>query len=233
LRLSLPRKSCATGPVPLPHNAGRGPRSPELSRPRHADLKTRTVHPRVVPATSHLPSANVDDRYRSKKNKIRSPSSAACSRSVEAAAADPGRIRFRRRSRRPTMLPVEGPIEDAAGPIPYLKGIFEPATFLRGAGGAGLARMLRIVGIPPSSPAEGRLIDDTHPLAERGFWSASATSYLWADGHHLRARLERRKTVHPGADRRDAGRPAGNCSASPMACPRERRQIWRRSADRT
>ena len=106
-------------------------------------------------------------------------------RDREAAAADPGRIRFS-----PSILPPymrRSKSIETLLPILYLKGIStgdfsEALAALLGKDAAGL-----------SASAIGRLKDgwlDEHTAWQRRDLSAKRYVYIWADGIHLQARLE-------------------------------------------
>src|SRR5438309_9529530 len=124
-------------------------------------------------------------------------------RDREAAAGDPGRIRFS-----PSILPPymrRSKSIETLLPILYLKGIStgdfsEALAALLGKDAAGL-----------SASAIGRLKDgwlDEHTAWQKRDLSAKSYVYIWADGIHLQARLEDEKQcILVLIDRRDAGGP--------------------------
>ena len=148
---------------------------------KHADLKTEDGHRRVV-RHGHLPEREVMTGIGPVA--VRQPRV----RDREAAAGDPGRIRFS-----PTILPPymrrSRSIETLL-PILYLKGIStgdfsEALAALLGKDAAGL-----------SASAIGRLKDgwhDEHAAWQKRDLSARRYVYVWADGIHLEARLEDEK----------------------------------------
>jgi putative transposase len=150
---------------------------------KHADLKTAEGQQRVV-RHGHLPEREVMTGIGPVA--IRQPRV----RDREAAAADPDRIRFS-----PSIVPPymrRSKSIETLLPILYLKGIptgdfSEALAALLGKDAAGL-----------SASAVSRLKDgwlDEHTAWQRRDLSAKRYVCIWADA------------VHPGADRRDAGRP--------------------------
>ena len=148
---------------------------------QHADLKTRDGHQRVV-RHGHLPEREVMTGIGPVA--VRQPRV----RDREAAAADPGRIRFS-----PSILPPymrRSKSIETLLPILYLKGIStgdfsEALAALLGKDAAGL-----------SASAIGRLKDgwlDEHAAWQKRDLSAKRYVYIWADGIHLEARLEDEK----------------------------------------
>ena len=147
----------------------------------HADLKTADGHQRVV-RHGHLPEREVMTGIGPVA--VRQPRV----RDREAAAADPGRIRFS-----PSILPPymrRSKSIETLLPILYLKGIStgdfsEALAALLGKDAAGL-----------SASAIGRLKDgwfDEHAAWQKRDLSAKRYVYIWADGIHLEARLEDEK----------------------------------------
>ena len=145
---------------------------------KHADLKTEAGHQRVV-RHGHLPEREVMTGIGPLA--VRQPRV----RDREAAADDPGRIRFS-----PTILPPymrRSKSIETLLPILYLKGIStgdfsEALAALLGKDAAGL-----------SASAIGRLKDgwqDDHAQWSKRDLSAKRYVYIWADGIHLQARLE-------------------------------------------
>ena len=148
---------------------------------KHADLKTADGHQRVV-RHGHLPERDVMTGIGPVA--VRQPRV----RDREAAAADPGRIRFS-----PAILPPymrRSKSIETLLPILYLKGIStgdfsEALAALLGKDAAGL-----------SASAIGRLKDgwlDEHTAWQKRDLSAKRYVYIWADGIHLQARLEDEK----------------------------------------
>ena len=148
---------------------------------KHADLKTDDGHQRVV-RHGHLPEREVMTGIGPVA--VRQPRV----RDREAAASDPGRIRFS-----PTILPPymrRSKSIETVLPILYLKGIStgdfsEALAALLGRDAAGL-----------SASAIGRLKDgwqDDHTQWQKRDLSAKRYVYVWADGIHLQARLEDEK----------------------------------------
>lgn len=141
---------------------------------KHADLKTGDGQQRVV-RHGHLPEREVMTGIGPVA--VRQPRV----RDREAAAADPGRIRFS-----PSILPPymrRSKSIETLLPILYLKGIALAA--LLGNDAAGL-----------SASAIGRLKDgwfDEHAAWQKRDLSAKRYVYIWADGIHLEARLEDEK----------------------------------------
>ena len=148
---------------------------------KHADLKTGDGHQRVV-RHGHLPEREVMTGIGPVA--VRQPRV----RDREAAASDPGRIRFS-----PSILPPymrRSKSIETLLPILYLKGIStgdfsEALAALLGKDASGL-----------SASAIGRLKDGW--LAEHAAWQKRDLSmrryvYVWADGIHLEARLEDEK----------------------------------------
>jgi len=175
---------------------------------KHADLKTVDGQQRVV-RHGHLPERAVMTGIGPVT--VRQPRV----RDREAAAGDPGRIRFS-----PSILPPymrRSKSIETLLPILYLKGIStgdfsEALAALLGKDAAGL-----------SASAIGRLKDgwfDEHTAWQKRDLSAKRYVYIWADGIHLEARLEDEKQcilVLIGAT------PAArNWSASPMVPARVR-----------
>ena len=145
---------------------------------KHADLKTAEGHRRVV-RHGHLPEREVMTGIGAVT--VRQPRV----RDREAAAADPGRVRFT-----PAILPLyarRSKSIETLLPILYLKGIstgdFSDAlAALLGRDAAGL-----------SATTIGRLKDvwqDDHAQWRKRDLSSRRYVYLWADGIHLEARLE-------------------------------------------
>jgi transposase-like protein len=148
---------------------------------KHADLKTEDGHRRVV-RHGHLPEREVMTGIGPVA--VRQPRV----RDREAAADDPGRIRFS-----PTILPPymrRSKSIETLLPILYLKGIstgdFSDAlAALLGKDASGL-----------SASAIGRLKDgwlDEHAAWQKRDLSMRRYVYVWADGIHLEARLEDEK----------------------------------------
>ena len=148
---------------------------------QHADLKTADGHQRVV-RHGHLPEREVMTGIGPVT--VHQPRV----RDREAAAGDPGRIRFS-----PTILPPymrRSKSIETLLPILYLKGIStgdfsEALPALLGKDAAGL-----------SASAIGRLKDgwlDEHTAWQKRDLSAKRYVYIWADGIHLEARLEDEK----------------------------------------
>ncbi|UEM11254.1 IS256 family transposase [Bradyrhizobium barranii subsp. barranii] len=148
---------------------------------QHADLKTADGHQRVV-RHGHLPEREVMTGIGPVA--VRQPRV----RDREAAATDPGRIRFS-----PSILPPymrRSKSIETLLPILYLKGIStgdfsEALAALLGKDAAGL-----------SASAIGRLKDgwiDEHAAWQKRDLSAKRYIYIWADGIHLQARLEDEK----------------------------------------
>ena len=148
---------------------------------KHTDLKTSDGHQRVV-RHGHLPEREVMTGIGPVA--VRQPRV----RDREAAAADPGRIRFS-----PSILPPymrRSKSIETLLPILYLKGIStgdfsEALAALLGKDAAGL-----------SASAIGRLKDgwfDEHAAWQKRDLSAKRYVYIWADGIHLEARLEDEK----------------------------------------
>ena len=148
---------------------------------KHADLKTEDGRARVV-RHGHLPEREVMTGIGPVP--VRQPRV----RDREAAADDPGRIRFS-----PTILPPymrRSKSIETLLPILYLKGIStgdfsEALTALLGKDAAGL-----------SASAISRLKDgwqDDHAAWQKRDLSAKRYVYIWADGIHLQARLEDEK----------------------------------------
>ena len=148
---------------------------------KHADLKTGDGQQRVV-RHGHLPEREVMTGIGPVA--VRQPRV----RDREAAAADPGRIRFS-----PSILPPymrRSKSIETLLPILYLKGIStgdfsEALAALLGNDAAGL-----------SASAIGRLKDgwfDEHAAWQKRDLSAKRYVYIWADGIHLEARLEDEK----------------------------------------
>jgi transposase-like protein len=148
---------------------------------KHADLKTGDGRQRVV-RHGHLPEREVMTGIGPVA--VRQPRV----RDREAAADDPGRIRFSR-----TILPPyvrRSKSIETLLPILYLKGIStgdfsEALSALLGRDAAGL-----------SASAIGRLKDgwqDDHAAWAKRDLSAKRYVYIWADGIHLQARLEDEK----------------------------------------
>ena len=148
---------------------------------QHADLKTADGHQRVV-RHGHLPEREVMTGIGPVA--VRQPRV----RDREAAATDPGRIRFS-----PSILPPymrRSKSIETLLPILYLKGIStgnfsEALAALLGKDAAGL-----------SASAIGRLKDgwiDEHAAWQGRDLSAKRYVYIWADGIHLEARLEDEK----------------------------------------
>ncbi len=140
---------------------------------KHADLKTQDGHQRVV-RHAHLPEREVMTGIGPVA--VRQPRV----RDREAAAADPGRIRFA-----PSILPPDmrrSKSIETLLPILYLKGIStgdfsEALAALLGNDAAGL-----------SASAIGRLKDgwlDEHAAWPKRDLSARRYVYIWADGIHL------------------------------------------------
>ncbi len=145
---------------------------------KHAGLKTEDGRSRVV-RHGHLPEREVMTGIGPLA--VRQPRV----RDREAAADDPGRIRFS-----PTILPPymrRSKSIETLLPILYLKGIStgdfsEALAALLGKDAAGL-----------SASAIGRLKDgwqDDHAQWSKRDLSAKRYVYIWADGIHLQARLE-------------------------------------------
>jgi putative transposase len=148
---------------------------------KHADLKTGDGQQRVV-RHGHLPERAVMTGIGPVT--VRQPRV----RDREAAAGDPGRIRFS-----PSILPPymrRSKSIETLLPILYLKGIStgdfsEALAALLGKDAAGL-----------SASAIGRLKDgwfDEHTAWQKRDLSAKRYVYIWADGIHLEARLEDEK----------------------------------------
>jgi len=148
---------------------------------QHADLKTADGHQRLV-RHGHLPEREVMTGIGPVA--VRQPRV----RDREAAATDPGRIRFS-----PSILPPymrRSKSIETLLPILYLKGIStgdfsEALAALLGKDAAGL-----------SASAIGRLKDgwfDEHTAWQKRDLSAKRYVYIWADGIHLEARLEDEK----------------------------------------
>jgi putative transposase len=148
---------------------------------KHADLKTQDGQQRVV-RHGHLPEREVMTGIGPVA--VRQPRV----RDREAAAGDPGRIRFS-----PSILPPymrRSKSIETLLPILYLKGIStgdfsEALAALLGKDAAGL-----------SASAIGRLKDgwlDEHAAWQKRDLSAKRYVYIWADGIHLEARLEDEK----------------------------------------
>jgi transposase-like protein len=162
---------------------------------KHADLKTADGHQRVV-RHGHLPEREVMTGIGPVA--VRQPRV----RDREADATDPDRIRFS-----PSILPPymrRSKSIETLLPILYLKGIStgdfsEALAALLGKDAAGL-----------SASAIGRLKDGwrTHRVAEARSVGEALRVHLgrW---HPSPSTPRRRKAVHPGADRRNAGRPQG------------------------
>jgi len=138
---------------------------------------------------------------------------------ARAAAADPDRIRFS-----PSILPpyMRRSSDRDAAADPLSEGDLD-RRLLRGTGGAARPRMLPGCRHPPSA-AEGRLARE-HTAWQKRDLSAKRYVYIWADGNPSPGAPRRRKAVHPGADRRDAGRPQGLVGFTDGA--RESAQDWR------
>lgn len=148
---------------------------------KHADLKTEDGCQRVV-RHGHLPEREVMTGIGPVA--VRQPRV----RDREAAADDPGRIRFS-----PAILPPymrRSKSIETLLPVLYLKGIStgdfsEALAALLGKDAAGL-----------SASAIGRLKDgwqDEHAAWQKRDLSARRYVYVWADGIHLQARLEDEK----------------------------------------
>ena len=148
---------------------------------KHADLKTQDGHQRVV-RHGHLPEREVMTGIGPVT--VHQPRV----RDREAAAGDPGRIRFS-----PSILPPymrRSKSIETLLPILYLKGIStgdfsEALAALLGKDASGL-----------SASAIGRLKDgwfDEHAAWQKRDLSAKRYVYIWADGIHLEARLEDEK----------------------------------------
>src|SRR5712672_3628904 len=148
---------------------------------QHADLKTRDGHQRIV-RHGHLPEREVMTGIGPVAVRH------VLVRDREAAAADPGRIRFS-----PSILPPymrRSKSIETLLPILYLKGIStgdfsEALAALLGKDASGL-----------SASAIGRLKDgwfDEHAAWQKRDLSAKRYVYIWADGIHLEARLEDEK----------------------------------------
>ena len=148
---------------------------------KHAECKTEDGRARVV-RHGHLPEREVMTGIG--PISVRQPRV----RDREAAAGDPGRIRFS-----PTILPPymrRSKSIETLLPILYLKGIStgdfsEALSALLGRQAAGL-----------SASAIGRLKDgwhDDHAAWQKRDLSARRYVYVWADGIHLEARLEDEK----------------------------------------
>lgn len=148
---------------------------------KHADLKTEDGRARVV-RHGHLPEREVMTGIG--PIAVRQPRV----RDREAAAGDPGRIRFQ-----PSILPPymrRSKSIEMLLPILYLKGIStgdfsEALAALLGKDAAGL-----------SASAIGRLKHgwlDEHAAWQKRDLSARRYVYVWADGIHLEARLEDEK----------------------------------------
>ena len=148
---------------------------------KHADLKTGDAHQRVV-RHGHLPEREVMTGIGPVA--VRQPRV----RDREAAASDPGRIRFS-----PSILPPymrRSKSIETLLPILYLKGIStgdfsEALAALLGKDASGL-----------SASAIGRLKDgwlDEHASWQKRDLSMRRYVYVWADGIHLEARLEDEK----------------------------------------
>jgi transposase-like protein len=148
---------------------------------KQADLKTGDGQQRVV-RHGHLPERAVMTGIGPVT--VRQPRV----RDLEAAAGDPGRIRFS-----PSILPPymrRSKSIETLLPILYLKGIStgdfsEALAALLGKDAAGL-----------SASAIGRLKDgwfDEHTAWQKRDLSAKRYVYIWADGIHLEARLEDEK----------------------------------------
>ena len=148
---------------------------------KHADLKTGDGHQRVV-RHGHLPEREVMTGIGPVA--VRQPRV----RDREAAAGDPGRIRFS-----PSILPPymrRSKSIETLLPILYLKGIStgdfsEALAALPGKDAGGL-----------SASAIGRLKDgwlDEHTAWQKRDLSMRRYVYVWADGIHLEARLEDEK----------------------------------------
>jgi len=123
---------------------------------------------------------------------------------ARAAAGDPGRIRFS-----PSILPPymrRSKSIETLLPILYLKGIStgdfsEALAALLGKDASGL-----------SASAIGRLKDgwfDEHAAWQKARSVGEALRLHLGRRHPSRSPPRGRKAVHPGADRRDAGRPQG------------------------
>ena len=148
---------------------------------KHADLKIEDGRQRVV-RHGHLPEREVMTGIGPVA--VRQPRV----RDREAAADDPGRIRFA-----PTILPPyvrRSKSIETLLPILYLKGIStgdfaEALAALLGKDASGL-----------SPSAIGRLKDgwqDDHATWSKRDLSAKRYVYIWADGIHLQARMEEEK----------------------------------------
>ena len=148
---------------------------------KHANLKTEDGRIRVV-RHGHLPEREVMTGIGPVA--VRQPRV----RDREAAADDPGRIRFS-----PSILPPymrRSKSIETLLPILYLKGIStgdfqEALSALLGKDAAGL-----------SASAIGRLKDgwqDDHAAWQKRDLSAKRYVYIWADGIHLQARMEDEK----------------------------------------
>ena len=148
---------------------------------RHADLKTEGGHQRVV-RHGHLPEREVMTGIGPVA--VRQPRV----RDREAAADDPGRIRFS-----PSILPPyvrRSKSIETLLPILYLKGIStgdfsEALATLLGKDASGL-----------SASAIGRLKDgwqEDHAAWQKRDLSAKRYIYIWADGIHMQARMEDEK----------------------------------------
>jgi putative transposase len=148
---------------------------------KHSDLKIEDGRQRVV-RHGHLPEREVMTGIGPVA--VRQPRV----RDREAAADDPGRIRFK-----PSILPPymrRSKSIEVLLPILYLKGIStgdfsEALTALLGKDAVGL-----------SPSAIGRLKDgwqDDHAQWQKRDLSAKRYVYIWADGIHLEARLEDEK----------------------------------------
>ena len=147
----------------------------------HAELKTEDGRQRVV-RHGHLPKREVMTGIGPVA--VRQPRV----RDREAAADDPGRIRFS-----PSILPPyvrRSKSIETLLPILYLKGVStgdfsEALSALLGKGAAGL-----------SASAIGRLKEswqDDHAVWAKRDLSAKRYVYVWADGIHVQARLEDEK----------------------------------------
>ena len=148
---------------------------------QHADLKTEDGRSRIV-RHGHLPEREVMTGIGPVA--VRQPRV----RDREAAASDPGRIRFS-----PAILPPymrRSKSIETLLPILYLKGIStgdfsEALAALLGKDAAGL-----------SASAIGRLKDgwqDDHAAWAKRDLSGKRYAYIWADGIHMQARLEEEK----------------------------------------
>ena len=178
---------------------------------KHADLKTEDGHQRVV-RHGHLPEREVMTGIGPVA--VRQPRV----RDREAAADDPGRIRFS-----PSILPPymrRSKSIETLLPILYLKGIStgdfsEALAALLGKDAAGL------VGIG-HRPAEGRLARRAHALAASAICRRSATSTSGPTAFICRPASKTRSSASScsSARRRKARR---NWSASPTARARARR----------